>query len=146
MSYLGRAPIERVVWAFIARDLSHRELSLNPIKDSKGAMVKEGLMVSHIESQRREFLGVLSELFSGGSLRKNASEQNVLAHRETTKTESRKRNIVDGNDLVYILNTGFNVSPIRGDGLSLDGTTYSVVNVAQDPLGVAYECECMLLE
>lgn len=112
-------------------------------------------MMNLIEIQRKELVGALTDLYMSGSLvkaqrypdgrggfRASTSAQVVLLHRESTREETTKRNISPGNALIYVLNTGTNVSPIKGDGLSIDGRTYMVVDVAQDPIGVAYECEC----
>jgi len=108
-----------------------------------------------IETQRKELVGALAELYMSGSLQKAqrypdgrggfsamTSLQDVLLHRESTRAETAKRNISPGNALIYVLNTGTDVSPIKGDGLSIEGENYMVVDVAQDPIGVAYECEC----
>jgi len=112
-------------------------------------------MMNLIESQRKELVGALADLYMSGGLNKSqrypdgrggfsaqTSRQDVLLHMESTREETAKRNISPGNALIYVLNTGTEVSPIKGDGLMIDGETYMVVDVAQDPIGVAYECEC----
>jgi len=112
-------------------------------------------MMNLIETQRKELVGALADLYMSGSLKKlqrypdgrggftsDATLQSVLLHRENTRAETARRNISPGNALIYVLNTGTEVSPIKGDGLMIDGDTYMVVGVAQDPVGVAYECEC----
>ena len=112
-------------------------------------------MMTIFETQRKELVGALADLYMSGSLVKSqrypdgrggfsatTSEQDVLLHRESTREETAKRNISPGNALIYVLNTGTNVSPIKGDGLTIDGRQYMVVDVAQDPMGVAFECEC----
>jgi len=112
-------------------------------------------MMNLIETQRKELVGALSDLYMNGSLKKSqrypdgrggfsagTSLQAVLLHRESTREETIRRNISPGNALIYVLNTGTEVSPLKGDGIMVDGDTYMVVDVAQDPIGVAYECEC----
>jgi len=112
-------------------------------------------MINFVETQRKELVGALSDLYVNGALHKASrypdgrggfasvmSRQDVLVHREHTRAETAKRNIAPGNALIYVLNTDQDVAPIKGDGLSLDGSDFRVVGVAQDPIGVAYECEC----
>lgn len=112
-------------------------------------------MMNLIETQRKELVGALTDLYMSGSLKKsqrypdgrggfsaNTTEQDVLLHRESTREETAKRNISPGNALIYVLNTGTDVTPIKGDGITIEGQDYMVVDVAQDPIGVAYECEC----
>ena len=112
-------------------------------------------MMNLIESQRQELVGALTDLYMSGSLKKSqrypdgrggfradTTLQSVLLHRESTREETARRNISPGNALIYVLNTGSEVTPLKGDGLMIDGEAYMVVDVAQDPIGVAYECEC----
>ena len=112
-------------------------------------------MMNLIETQRKELVGALTDLFMSGSLVKSqrypdgrggfsaqTSSQDILLHLESTKEEPARRNISPGNALIYVLNTGTEVSPIKGDALNIEGRNYMVVDVAQDPIGVAYECEC----
>ncbi len=112
-------------------------------------------MMNLIETQRKELVGALADLYMSGSLEKSqrqpdgrggfnavTARQDVLLHMESTREETARRNISPGNALIYVLNTGMNVTPIKGDGLMIDGQSYMVVDVAQDPIGVAYECEC----
>lgn len=108
-----------------------------------------------IETQRRELVGALADLYGNGSLIRasrypdgrggfmsTTSNKDVLVHRENTRTETVRRNISPGNALIYVLNTDIDFAPIKGDGLTYDGEDYMVVDVAQDPIGVAFECEC----
>jgi len=112
-------------------------------------------MMNLIDTQRKELVGALADLYMSGSLEKpqrlpdgrggfsaTTSSQDVLLHKENTREETARRNISPGNALIYVLNTSTDVSPIKGDGLMIDGQSYMVVDVAQDPIGVAYECEC----
>lgn len=112
-------------------------------------------MMNLIETQRKELVGALADLYMSGSLVKSkrysdgrggfsaqTSNQDVLLHMESTREETAKRNISQGNALIYVLNTGTEVSPIKGDALTIEGHKFMVVDVAQDPIGVAYECEC----
>jgi len=112
-------------------------------------------MMTLIETQRQELVGALTDLYMSGELVKaqrypdgrggfsaTTSQQSVLLHRESAREETARRNIAADNALIYVLNTGMDVSPIKGDGLTIEGETYMVVDVAQDPIGVAYECEC----
>ena len=116
-------------------------------------------MMSLIETQRKELVGALSDLYMSGELLKSTrypnsrggfdaatNEQSVLLHMESAREETAKRNISPGNALIYVLNTGTEVTPIKGDALKIEGRDYRVVDVAQDPIGVAYECECELSE
>lgn len=112
-------------------------------------------MINVMESQRKELVGALSDLYANGALLKAnrisdgrggftglTESQTVLLHRENTREETARRNITPGNALIYVLNTGQDIAPLKGDGLTMDGQSYMVVDVAQDPIGVAYECEC----
>jgi len=108
-----------------------------------------------METQRRELVGALVDLYGNGDWIRptrfsngrggfNAAtvKQTVRCHREASREETVKRNIAPGNALIYVLNDDSIVAPLKGDGLSYDGQAYMITEVAQDPLGVAYECEC----
>ncbi len=108
-----------------------------------------------METQRKELVGALTDLYGHGDwvqptrgsdgrggYTSTTISRDVLLHRENTREETVRRNISPGNALIYVLNTGEDVHPLKGDGLTHDGEAYMVVGVAQDPIGVAYECEC----
>ncbi|NNE58266.1 MAG: hypothetical protein HKN36_09180 [Hellea sp.] len=112
-------------------------------------------MTEIMETQRKELVGALADLYANGSLIQASRypdgrggytaqtlTKNVLLHRESTGEQTERRNVAPGNALIYVLNTDQQVSPHKGDGISYDGQDYRVIGVAQDPIGVAYECEC----
>ncbi len=111
-------------------------------------------MMSVMETQRKELVGALAELYGQGNWARptryangrggfsaSTVNQSVLCHRENSREETARRNISPGNALIYVLNTG-DVAPVKGDGISYDGQAYMITQVSQDPIGVAYECEC----
>lgn len=113
------------------------------------------MIMNVMETQRKELVGALADLYANGDLIKSnrmingrggftaiTQSQQVLLHRESTREETVRRNISPGNALIYVLNTDRGVAPLKGDGITYQGQSYMVVDVAQDPIGVAYECEC----
>ncbi len=107
------------------------------------------------EIQKQELVGALVDLYGQGDWIRptrysngrggfNASTvtKTIRCHKESSRDETAKRNIDPGHALIYVLNDDDMVAPVKGDGLTFDGQAYMITDVAQDPLGVAYECEC----
>lgn len=59
-----------------------------------------------------------------------------------TQLDQVNSNVQVNDRKVYVLRSTLAITPTTADSVTIDGLTYSIINVQLDPAGTAWVCQC----